>query len=207
MNRLILLPIAAGLLFLFGLITDVHLIRLLSKPIPVLYLLWFVYTHAKSQRALQGALIFSVLGDIILELPTLLPFALGLASFLIAHIFFIRCFVKQSTQKLYWPLIPIIAYCATLYQYMLPNLGPLEIPVALYVLIISLMLWSASCYTYTQKHYLPLFGAIIFAISDSLIAINKFIVPFESARYAIILTYWLAQFLICTLIHHDQNKS
>lgn len=206
-SRLILIPIAACIVFLYGLVADIHLVRLISKPIPVLYLLWFAYMHPKVQISLKGALIFSIVGDIILELPHHLPFALGLASFLVAHLFFIRSFLHTQTKKLLWPFIPIMIYCSTLYWYMLPNLGPLEIPVALYVFIISLMLWSASRYAYTHKHYIPLIGAIIFAISDSLIAVNKFIEPFPQTRYAIILTYWLAQFLICTLIHHEQKNT
>ena len=79
---------------------------------------------------------------------------------------------------------------------MLPGLGPLLIPVAVYVLIIAIMMWRASIYTIHNKHMQPLLGALFFALSDSLIGINRFSIAFDGARYAIILTYWLAQFLL-----------
>ena len=37
-------------------------------------------------------------------------------------------------------------------------------------------------------------GAALFVLSDSLIGINRFVAPFEGARHAIILSYWLGQF-------------
>jgi alkenylglycerophosphocholine/alkenylglycerophosphoethanolamine hydrolase len=197
-SRTIIIPVIASIVFIYGLFADIHLLRLITKPIPVLFLIWSLYTMRSSDRVLLGALIFSVLGDIILELPEHLPFALGLGSFLIAHIFFIRYFLKGETQKVWWPLIPIFLYCGSLLYFMIPNLGPLLLPVCIYVFVIAMMLWASSIYAYTHHQYLPLCGAILFAVSDSLIAINKFIVPFLMARYAIIITYWLAQYLICT---------
>lgn len=186
---------SAGL-FIYGLFADIHILRLCTKPIPILALLWMVYNTKPNERWLLGALIFSLLGDMILELPNLLPFALGLASFLIAHILYIRRFLLFPTQKIWWPLVPISLYCLSLFACMIPNLGVLLLPVALYIVVIATMLWSACIYAHTTTHRVPLFGAMIFVISDSLIAINKFIIPFPQARYAIIVTYWLAQFMI-----------
>ena len=183
----IIITLLSVFLFLYGLYADIHTIRICSKPIPILILLWMV--SSRKEKWLMGALGFSLLGDIILELPNILPFALGLASFLIAHILYIRRFLIGPIQKLLWPITPISLYCGTLFWFMLPNLGPLLIPVFLYVLIIATMLWSACGYAYTTKKYWPLVGAILFVISDSLIAINKFILPFPQARYAIIITY------------------
>ena len=42
-----------------------------------------------------------------------------------------------------------------------------------------------------------LIGALIFIISDSLIALNKFYEPSEFYGISIMITYILAQFLIC----------
>lgn len=181
-------------LFIYGLYENSQLIRICSKPVPILVLIWMTYSY--KDKWLLGALGFSLLGDIILELPQFFPFAMGLASFLLAHILYIRRFLSVHVHKLWWPLIPITLYCGVLFSYMAPNLGALFIPVSIYVLVIAAMLWSASVYSYTQKNYLLILGAIFFVISDSLIAINKFISPFSQARYAIIITYWLAQYLI-----------
>lgn len=193
-------------LFLYGLYTDNHALRLFTKPVPVLVLLWMIFAH--KDKWLMGALTFSILGDVILELPRLLPFALGLGSFLIAHLMYIRRFLMAPVQKIWWPIVPITLYCGILFCYMLPNLGPLLVPVFLYVLIIATMLWSASTFSHTHKIHWPFIGAVFFVLSDSLIAINKFVMPFSQARYAIIITYWLAQYLIIIpLISHQTHEA
>ena len=193
-------------LFLYGIYADIHALRICTKPIPVLMLIWMVFPH--KDKWLLSALVFSVLGDMILELPQQLPFALGLGSFLIAHIMYIRRFLIAPVIKIWWPIIPISLYCGILFWYMLPNLGPLLVPVFLYILVIATMLWSANIFSHTHKKYLPFFGAVLFVLSDSLIAINKFISPFPQARYAIIITYWLAQYLIILpfLSHQSYEK-
>lgn len=189
-----IITLLCAALFLYGIYADIYTLRICTKPIPVLVLIWMVYPH--KDKWLQGALVFSLLGDIILELPHILPFALGLGCFLIAHLMYIRTFLAPPIQKLWWPIAPITLYCGILFWYMLPNLGPLLVPVFIYVLVIAMMLWSAHVFSYTHKNPLPLIGAVLFVLSDSLIAINKFITPFSQARYVIIITYWLAQYLI-----------
>ena len=78
-------------------------------------------------------------------------------------------------------------------------LGALLIPVAAYALTISAMLWRALARVgepdiARASAWLAAVGALLFVISDSLIGINRFVMPFEAAKYAIIITYWLGQF-------------
>ena len=205
-SRSLYIPsVMAVVFFLLGLFYDIQLLRLLTKPVPILILIVLLRQHHPRARVLLGALIFSVLGDIILELPTLLPFAAGLASFLIAHILYIRCFLARTGTYIWWPTIPILLYCGSLFFWMRPGLGSLLIPVALYILVISTMLWSACVYAYNHRHFLPLVGAIVFAVSDSMIAINRFIAEFDGARYGIIITYWIAQYLIFSILSHNHE--
>ena len=201
-----IIALLSACLFVYGLLADVHILRLCTKPIPVLLLLWMVYRDKRRDLWTLGALCFSLIGDVILELPNIFPFALGLLSFLFAHLFYIRRFLHAPTQKIWWPLLPISMYCISLFTYMTPNLGPLMIPVGVYVFVIATMLWSACVYTYTTKQYLLLAGAILFVMSDSLIAINKFITPFSQARYAIIVTYWVAQYMIVTPLLSQEEQ-
>ncbi len=195
----------AAILFLVGLFYDIQLLRLVTKPIPIGMLIISLCLYHHREKTFLGALLFSLLGDIILEIPEHLPFAAGLASFLIAHLLYIRCFLMRSTTYIWWPFLPILIYCGSLFFWMMPGLGVLFVPVAFYVLVISTMLWSASVYAHNTRVYPPLFGAIIFALSDSMIAINRFIADFDGARYAIIMTYWAAQFLLFSLLSHNQK--
>jgi len=80
-----------------------------------------------------------------------------------------------------------------------PHLGNLQIPVMVYALVITLMsLQALFRYGYTSKpsFILVFCGAISFMISDSLLAINKFMQPLPLSGLAIMLTYLLAQYLI-----------
>ena len=130
-------------------------------------------------------------------------FLFGLASFLIAHIFYIIFFykVKVSEGIKNKPLLFVIAavYYAALISWLFPHLGKMKMPVCVYGIFISIMFMLA-------MHLLSLknkpagrqifAGALLFVISDSTLAINKFYQPFELAGIIIMLTYGLAQFFI-----------
>ncbi len=80
-----------------------------------------------------------------------------------------------------------------------PTLGGLRMPVMLYALVITVMALQALFrfgYTSTKSFALIFCGAICFMISDSLLAINKFLQPVPMASLCIMATYILAQYLI-----------
>jgi uncharacterized membrane protein YhhN len=59
--------------------------------------------------------------------------------------------------------------------------------------------------TSTLSFYLVFSGAVIFLLSDSIIAINKFMVSVFYDRLLIISTYMIAQFLITTGLAEHAN--
>jgi uncharacterized membrane protein YhhN len=93
----------------------------------------------------------------------------------------------------------ILAYGVGLFGALLPHLGALQIPVGIYTLVILGMLltvlnrWRSVS---TPSFAFTLFGAVQFVLSDSMIAINKFAMPFVGASYAIMLLYAFGQWLI-----------
>lgn len=78
---------------------------------------------------------------------------------------------------------------------MLPGLGEMTFPVLIYLAVILVMGVSA-CAAGTN-HGLIIAGAALFIVSDSLIAINKFLTPIPAASLFIMTTYYAGQFLIC----------
>jgi uncharacterized membrane protein YhhN len=60
-----------------------------------------------------------------------------------------------------------------------------------------------------NKNYLfCAIGALLFVASDSILAINKFHTPFESATFFVMLTYGLAQLLLIVgIVKNDIDKS
>ncbi len=151
------------------------------------------------------ALCFSWLGDVLLMFQgkDSLFFLLGLSAFLLAHIFYILFFhgVKQNEKidSRWWLLLPVVVYYAALTGLLYPHLADMKIPVPVYGLVISFMLLLAlhSLFIKNKKagQWMAA-GAVLFIISDSVLAINKFYQSFEPAGSIIMLTYGLAQLFI-----------
>jgi uncharacterized membrane protein YhhN len=183
------------------------------KPLLMLALGWYVYTQLKKSGAqlrgynsdtfLLAALAFSWLGDVILMNPKW--FIFGLLSFLIAHIFYILTFRKDNVisifkqnDRLSWAVV-ILFFTGGLIAFLGRYLGEMKIPVMLYAAVITVMLlvvlnrWKK---VNNLSFALSMAGAILFAFSDSMIAINKFAVPINNAGIIIMVTYAIGQWLI-----------
>jgi len=179
------------------------------KPLTMVFAIIFVAARAYKSGArgrfdtyLLAALLFSLIGDVFLMVPGGQFFIPGLASFLIAHLFYITLF-KQD--QFWFPnrraVAGILAVGALMYAVVWGGLKDpvLKAAVAAYVTVISLMAaqaWGrASVLQDTASRWVTA-GACIFMVSDSLIAINKFVSPVPLSSFWILLTYYAAQMLI-----------
>jgi uncharacterized membrane protein YhhN len=62
-------------------------------------------------------------------------------------------------------------------------------------------------YTTSRSFTLIFTGALFFMLSDSLLAINKFMTPLHLASLAVMTTYIIAQYLIVEgFISHHENE-
>ena len=149
-------------------------------------------------QCLLVGLLLSFCGDVFLMLPKD-RFVAGLASFLLAHIAYLVAFFQLYQLNFSWGWVAILAVIAvTFYRLLSPVLGELKMPVMVYIGAIVAMLWMAGELYFAQAsnlHLLLMVGAIIFAVSDSALAWNKFKQPFKSAQWVILLTYFAAQSL------------
>ncbi|MFG0531330.1 MULTISPECIES: lysoplasmalogenase [Pseudomonas] len=198
-SHLMILALTAAALYIYALASDNTMLALMAKPIPVLALIaWLRSTPVSPYRTwISIGLGFSVLGDILLAIPADL-FVFGLAAFLCAHLAYLRGYcgitLRPALPALIFSAITGIALLGVLAN---NGLGPLLIPVALYALAISAMLWRAlAC------GGVAALGAGLFVFSDSLIGIDRFISPFAAAPYLIILAYWLGQWAIASSVGH-----
>ena len=91
------------------------------------------------------------------------------------------------------------------------GLGDLLIPVVVYALVISAMLWRALARLGSdvpkRSAVLAAAGAVSFVFSDALIGINRFVVAFEAAPYLLIATYWLGQWGITASAFHQTTRA
>lgn len=173
----------------------ITLAALANHPIPKRY-----------KIAVLIGLIFSLGGDVLLMLPYDL-FIFGLVSFLIAHLIYIYAFTKGHPWRLAWlPALLALAYGIGIYWILAPGLGDMSIPVAVYVLVILTMAYTAwNQWNQERNHWalLALIGALVFVLSDSILAFNKFYLPFTAARGLTLTTYFTAQWLLARSITQD----
>lgn len=149
-----------------------------------------------------AGLFFSLAGDIFLMLPSD-QFVAGLLSFLIAHCLYIAAFVGDSGVAAAWWVIPFFIYAAIIYRSLEPQLGRLRAPVILYMAVISVMAWQAAGRWAKMQDgatFLAFLGAILFVISDSVLALNRFGRPFRAGRLLTLAPYYAAQWLIALSI-------
>ena len=171
------------------------------KPLTMIFILLLACTESGTlnenyKYIIIIALVFSLMGDIFLMLPKD-RFIHGLLSFLVAHLFFIVAFSSNlGTPFHLLSIIPVLLFFLTVAKILWSHLGKMKIPVIIYALVISAMLLS-SIELWLQKKELwssfVLTGGLLFCLSDSLLAYNRFAKPFKNAQFFILTTYYAAQ--------------
>jgi uncharacterized membrane protein YhhN len=177
--------------------------------IPTLMLLYFTLAGSKMNtfhRLILAGLFFSWVGDVTLQLQRFseMFFIIGLSGFLVAQVFYMVAFFTTKGDnilffKRIWLLVPVILYCAGVLWLLFDGLGDMLIPVFAYAVVIHAMLTAAinrKAKVNRLSFTLVLIGAILFILSDSLIAINKFTWEIPMPRLFIMSTYVTAQYLI-----------
>lgn len=153
------------------------------------------------QWLLGGALAFSSLGDVLLAMRG--RFVYGLVAFLLAHLLYVPLFIRQWPPQPFraapWKLIVtglVIVYAAVMLWWLLPLRDGLSAPVAIYLCVLTAMVSTATLADFETAWVTV--GAILFLISDSLIALNKFKGLFGPVSSGLLIwaTYYNAQYLI-----------
>ncbi|MGH2808202.1 MAG: lysoplasmalogenase [Actinomycetota bacterium] len=165
-----------------------------------------------------AALAFSLLGDIFLMLPSD-RFVPGLAAFLLAHICYVGAFnASFGHYRTYAVGAAVAVVSAMLFLRVRRGMvqkgqTKLLVPVALYVIAITVMVTAAvgTSFTpatdaevvrgtlvrvdarYERAAPAAALGAILFYVSDALIGWTRFVRDFTQSRLAIMVTYHLGQ--------------
>jgi uncharacterized membrane protein YhhN len=168
--------------------------------IPVLILIYLLNARHKMNGFILAALIFSWAGDVILDFS----FIPGLLCFLLAHVMYIIAFFKTCGNSIFkikrvFILLPLILYGTGLVFLLYGHLDGMRLPVIIYSVVILTMLAGSINRrerVNSLSFNLVFTGALLFVISDSLIAVNKFGYPFRFSGIAIMTTYIVAQYLI-----------
>ncbi|MCV9385178.1 lysoplasmalogenase [Reichenbachiella ulvae] len=196
-------------------------VRHFSKPMLMPVLLFYLRQGTTGRLSpsflfAAVALIFSFVGDSFLMYEGEMYFMIGLAAFAVAHIAYIVAFsnaVNENTQgpnplaKVLYA-IPFVFLFVFLLMAIWSNLGGLKIPVAVYAAILISMVLAA-IYRHNRSNIDSvrgvIFGAILFLLSDSLLALNMFFEPMQNAGIWIMSTYILAQWNIINGLQKHYN--
>jgi len=176
----------------------------MAKPLALLALMFEAWSanhlQPHMQKWLVRALGLSWVGDVLLLYPAL--FLPGLLSFLAAHV----CFIMLLSRDAPWlhsrrALAVFMSVAALVYVALDQNGLPadLRVPVAAYVLVIATMAaqaWGRAKHLGSAGSRWLAWGSVLFMLSDSLLAVDKFISPLPVAGLWVLASYYLAQGLI-----------
>jgi uncharacterized membrane protein YhhN len=130
--------------------------------------------YALSQRAWLAALalFLCATGDVLLEIY----FVAGMAAFALGHIVYVLCFLEWGRvlgpNKRDRPVAGLVVLVSlAMLGWLTPGMGDLLIPALIYQLIITTMVATAMV---VKAPMLARLGAVVFMLSDTLIAIGKF---------------------------------
>lgn len=194
-------PIYSALFFSFSILylvldsfeplTISWLIKIL--PIMILAIAVAKTSGFSGKTLLLLALVFSAIGDVLLEQGFFVP---GIGAFLIAQLHYGVFFASNwSSAKTRWPMSGLILIFMLVMAFLLaPHLGELKLPVFAYLVVIGAMGLLASQSNMPLKW--SVLGAFVFILSDSFIAIDRFLHPLPLSSYLIMASYYAAQWMI-----------
>jgi len=199
-----------------------HTTEYITKPFLLIWISIYFYLNTgniKRDIYIYLAFLFSWTGDMFLMFAHLngLLFNAGVGGFFLAQLAYIKIYtdnIKSDNKGLVlkkplW-LIPFAVYLATILYLILGNLKGPMIPI---IVIYSISLILMSVFALNRKglvsersFYLVFIGSLLFVLSDSMIAINRFYEEFRASSILIMLTYFVAQYLIMQGLIEDKRQ-
>jgi uncharacterized membrane protein YhhN len=187
-----------------------HWLHYIGKPLTTLLILWLALSaqmavDARYRRAVLAGLVLSLIGDVFLMLPGD-HFVPGLVAFLLAHVCYIAAFAPGSNGKARAMGFVVVAVIAGgNLAGLLPRVDEaLKIPVLAYVVVLATMAAFALAGTWTpaiaqaltRSARLAAIGAVLFMVSDSLLAWDRFAGGVPAPALLVLGTYYAAQWCI-----------
>ena len=188
---------------LWAVVRDRRDVERITKPTAMLALLAVAALagagDTASGRWLLAALVFGLIGDVMLLGASSKRFVAGLSAFLVGHLFFVASFATAGMERPGWGWFGLAVLSASLAvgRGILPGAraagGPtLTIAVAAYMLVIGAMAVTG----WATGLLLVGLGVSLFVVSDTVLALGRFVEPRSWTRPVTMLTYHGAQALI-----------
>ncbi len=189
------LPAAAAVIFTsaaiygFGFLNaEISHWRSFWKTVPVTIMALFVVVFGG--WLLTFALMLSAIGDYFLSREES-KFTIGLISFLSAHLIYIWLFQQMiDTLSFGWGQGAMLLYALVYGSYLWPRAGEFRIPVLAYIFVITVMV--ASALMLPVGYSLVVLGSLSFAVSDSALALEMFVITNAKTRLVLSKIVWVS---------------
>jgi len=184
-----------------------------AKPMTTLTIISVVLTALPQSRSVPSyaiwilaGLVFSLIGDIALMFETQkTAFLIGLGSFFMAHTCYLTgIFIPSGFD--WWDILIFLILMGgswAVYRVLRPNLNEMKIPVIAYIIIILLMVERAvsaplgvNSALHLTSSLLLAIGAVLFWISDLVLALHLFHKPNPKVGLMNLVPYFTGQLLI-----------
>jgi uncharacterized membrane protein YhhN len=200
----------AAAIYIVAMWVNLPAVEFVTKGIPVLCLIIWMLKLPRDRFAtlIMAGLIVSLVADLVMQWDKSL-FVPGLLIFLVAQITYSVAFTSMTKRGRWLRLLPFVVWGVIVFLILNPYLGDLLLPVVVYLVAIVIMMWRAAALVGAHGRVetfelAALVGALAFGLSDTLLALNRFIwhgtlTMFslqESAPFIgtlVMILYWLGQ--------------
>jgi len=197
-----------GITYIFFIPSDPVSTKIIFKLIPMLLIILFTLLQPIGQSKQYKTLILIGLTVCMLADGLIYWFIVGLITFLIGHIWYIFAFRQirhASIPK--WAIALLLIYGLAMVIWLAGTLWSqgetlLAFAVIIYIAVILMMGWNA----FQTANKFAVIGALLFIFSDSILAINKFIVDIPFSDALIMISYYGAQFMFALSIHYSVTR-
>lgn len=220
-NRIVAVFFALSGAYLGSLFFSPYAFQYIPKALPIALLIVMVVNRLAGipRVIVASALLFSLAGDVVLTLSIKHNFLAGLTCFFLAHIAYVMAFYNlkkyayhtqhsEASSKFTRGLISfcVIVFALLMATHILPASKTLYVPVLAYLSVILLMGLSAVWFGNTR---FIISGALLFVISDAVLAQSVFHTPLPFSPFLVMLTYYAAQlclaFGLVAAFKHEGN--
>lgn len=191
-----------GIIYIFFIPDDPVGFKIFMKLIPMALIILLALTTKSLLSTTYKRIILIGLFVCMIADGVIYWFLAGLVTFFIGHIFYILAFRHMSRKPMpKWAGSLLLLYSAGMIVWIAGSqfqIGEniLGGAIVAYILIILMMGWTAI----RTRLPLAIIGALLFILSDSVLAVDRFVYAIESRDALIMLTYYGAQIFIAASI-------
>lgn len=180
---------------------------ILLKTLPTLMMAaWIIVIRVDKYNVyILIGLLFSMLGDIFMEIPGELYFLIGIGTNTLGIVFYTVYFYLTDKSPDWIRLIPVAIVMGVFYIILVDYVGSLAVPVLAYCAIHTLFLWRSSA-RFGERDISPasqwvcFIGCVCVTISDFLLSLTIFgIIPNENKFQVTDMILWWSGLLMLTI--------